>query len=84
MNFSDQNLNLKTFSSESKITINSNKYDEHNNLRNEKVYDIIYMGNWVKIRSIREIKICGIWYCGERDRQYKRQYKLLIIVLLCD
>ena len=30
----------------------------------EKVYEVEYMGKKVKITTIKEVKVCGIWYCN--------------------
>ena len=29
------------------------------------------MGKKVKIKTIKEVKVCGIWYCNDRAREYK-------------
>ena len=59
------------------LTLNASKtelmiiYDGMNGLRDEREYEIEYMNDKVKIKAIDELKICGIWYCRDRDRQYK-------------
>ena len=30
----------------------------------EKMYEVEYMGKKVKITTIKEVKVCGIWYCN--------------------
>ena len=42
------------------------------NLENnvEKVYEVEYMGKKVKIKTIKEVKVCGIWYCNDKVREF--------------
>ena len=37
----------------------------------KKVYEVENMGKKVKIKTIKEVKVCGIWYCNDRAREYK-------------
>ena len=32
----------------------------------EKVYEVENMGKKVKIKTMKEVKVCGIWYCNDR------------------
>ena len=36
-----------------------------------KQYQIIYCGEQINIDTLKEIKICGIWYCNDEARAYK-------------
>ena len=36
-----------------------------------RVYDVQYCGANVSLTTLNEIKICGIWYCHDRERAYK-------------
>ena len=36
-----------------------------------KNFDIVYNGQRVNIMTMREIKICGIWFCNNKIREYK-------------
>ena len=29
------------------------------------------MNNNIKIKTLNEIKICGIWYCNDKESEYK-------------
>ena len=33
-----------------------------------KVYMIRYMGQVVNIKTINDIKVCGIWFCNNVDK----------------
>ena len=46
-------------------------YDERLGMRLEIVYKINHMNVTVKIKAIREVKICCIWFCRDGARQYK-------------
>jgi hypothetical protein len=35
-----------------------------------RVFNIRYMDKVIDIESIKEVKICGIWYCNSLDREY--------------
>ena len=34
-------------------------------------YDVQYNGQNVKISTLKEMKICGIWYCTSKEREYE-------------
>ena len=34
-------------------------------------YTVQYCGTEVKLTTLKEIKICGIWYCRDQERSYK-------------
>ena len=36
-----------------------------------RVYKIQYCENEIELTTLKEIKICGIWYCREKAREYK-------------
>ena len=42
-------------------------------LMNEEIrnYLVNYNGRQINISTLTEIKICGIWFCNDRDRAYK-------------
>ena len=46
-----------------------------NNIQRE--YDITYCGEETKIKTLKEIKICGIWYCNDADWAYKKALMLV-------
>ena len=37
----------------------------------QKVYDVQYCGSDIAVTTLKEIKICGIWYCYDQERAYK-------------
>ena len=37
----------------------------------QTVYDINYNGSSFKITTIKEVKVCGIWFCNNQATQYK-------------
>ena len=34
-------------------------------------YTVQYCGTEVKLATLKEVKICGIWYCRDQERSYK-------------
>ena len=45
------------------------------NSTRENTYTVTYMGQRVIIKTIKEVKICGIWYCNNREIEYKLNIK---------
>ena len=36
-----------------------------------RIYDVQYGGVNIRITTMNEIKICGIWYCYDQERSYR-------------
>jgi hypothetical protein len=34
-------------------------------------YEIKYSGNFFEIETVKELKICGLWYCNGIEREYR-------------
>jgi hypothetical protein len=34
------------------------------------VFDIKYLEQQFNIKTVKELKICGLWYCRDADREY--------------
>jgi hypothetical protein len=37
-------------------------------------YDIEYCGEKFEIKTVKELKICGLWYCNDIEKEYKTEY----------
>ena len=37
----------------------------------QRTYNINYCGSEIQLKSLSELKICGIWYCNDEARAYK-------------
>ena len=35
------------------------------------LYNVTYNGSSVRIKTLKEIKICGIWFCTNKEKEYK-------------
>ena len=54
------------------LTLNADKTEILALHSDKKItYDIEYMGKIVKLETMKEIKICGIWYCNDHEREYR-------------
>ena len=34
-------------------------------------YEVRYLGQNIRIKTMKDMKICGIWYCNTKEKEYK-------------
>ena len=59
-------------SRKSRLQLNTNKTEIlvlHSN--RERTYEVRYLGQNIRIKTMKDMKICGIWYCNTKEKEYK-------------
>ena len=64
-------------SRKSRLQLNTNKTEIlvlHSN--RERTYEVRYLGQNIRIKTMKDMKICGIWYCNTKEKEYKYNIKI--------
>ena len=43
----------------------------------ERDYVVVYMGKRIRLKTIKEVKICGIWYCNNIESEYNCKVRIM-------